>query len=110
MKHRGRHRRRRRGRVLRAFLSGTALALTAAATMISASQATVTDDGPGALKPLTATADTAKLRLTENLVPQASLNRLAAGMGRPVGVSAVLEGADRTMRDAIDCSPAERRA
>jgi hypothetical protein len=110
MKHRGRHRRRRRGRALRAFLSGTALALTAAATMISVSQATVTDDGPGALKPLTATADTGKLRLTENLVPQASLDRLAAGMGRPVGVGAVLAGADRTLRDAIDCSPAERRA
>ncbi|MEU9268158.1 hypothetical protein AB0E04_22275 [Streptomyces sp. NPDC048251] len=110
MKQRGRHRRRRRGRALRAFLSGTALALTAAATMISASQATVTDDGPGDLKPLTTSAETGKLRLTENRVPQASLDRLAAGMGRPVGVGAVLDGADRTLRDAIDCSATERRA
>ncbi|WP_329221982.1 hypothetical protein OG352_33020 [Streptomyces sp. NBC_01485] len=110
MTYRGRHRRRRRGRAVRAFLSGTALALTAAATMISASQATVTDDGPGGLKPLTAVAETGKLRLTENLVPQASLDRLAAGMGRPVGVGAVLEDSDRILRDAIDCSPAERGA
>ncbi|MET7651021.1 hypothetical protein [Streptomyces sp. NPDC005486] len=110
MKQRGRHRRRRRGRALRAFLSGTAVALTAAATMISASQATVTDHGPGDLKPLTASADTGELRLTENRVPQASLDRLAAGMGRPVGVGAVLAGADRSLRDAIDCTPAERRA
>ncbi|MDX3311392.1 hypothetical protein P1S61_20445 [Streptomyces sp. ME08-AFT2] len=110
MRQRGRHRRRRRGRALRAFLSGTALALTAAATVISASQATVTHDGPGDLKPLTAASEVAGLRLTENMVPQASLDRLAAGMGRPVGVSAVLDGADRTLRDAIDCSPAERRA
>ncbi|MCX4765746.1 hypothetical protein OG562_33170 [Streptomyces sp. NBC_01275] len=109
MRHRGRHRRRRRGRALRAFLSGTALALTAAATMISVSQATV-PDAPGGLKPLTAAAETGKLRLTENLVPQASLDRLSAEMGRPVGVGAVLEGADRTLRDAIDCSSAERRA
>ncbi len=49
MKHRGRHRRRRRGRAVRATLAGTALALTAAATLISASQATVADT-PGALK------------------------------------------------------------
>ncbi|MFF8972914.1 hypothetical protein [Streptomyces sp. NPDC014995] len=109
MKHRGRHRRRRRGRALRAFLTGTALALTAAATMISASQATVTD-GPGALKPLTASADTDALRLTESLVPRASLDRLAAEMGPPVGVGAVLGGADRTLRDAVDCTDAERRA
>lgn len=52
MKHRGRHRRRRRGAAVRAFLAGTALALTAAATLISASQATVAEN-PGALKPLT---------------------------------------------------------
>ncbi|MFH8801417.1 hypothetical protein ACH4F6_17740 [Streptomyces sp. NPDC017936] len=109
MRHRGRHRRRRRGRALRAFLTGTALALTAAATMISASQATVTD-GPGALKPLTASADTDALRLTEHPVPQSSLDRLAAEMGPPVGVGAVLGDADRTLRDAVDCTGAERRA
>ena len=110
MRHRGRHRRRRRGRALRGFLTGTALALTAAATMISASQATVTDDGPGGLKPLTTSAETVPLGLTEELVPQASLDRLAAGMGRPVGVGTVLAGADRTLRDAIDCSADERKA
>ncbi|MEU5276248.1 hypothetical protein AB0G87_07540 [Streptomyces asoensis] len=110
MKQRGRHRRRRRGRALRAFLSATALALTAAATMISVSQAKVPDRGPGDLEPLTASADTAPLRLTEHRIPQTTLDRLAAGMGRPVGVGAVLDGADRSLRDAVDCSPAERRA
>ncbi|MFB7330380.1 hypothetical protein ACFC00_01865 [Streptomyces adustus] len=109
MKQRGRHRRRRRGRALRAFLSGAALALTAAATMISASQATVADD-PGALKPLTSTAETARLRLTENLVPPGDLGRLAGGMGRPVGVTDVLAGADHTLRGAADCSSDEKQA
>ncbi|MFD7875014.1 hypothetical protein ACFV5G_13055 [Streptomyces sp. NPDC059766] len=109
MKQRGRHRRRRRGRALRAFLSGAALALTAAATMISASQATVADD-PGALKPLTSTAETARLRLTENLVPSADLRRLAGGMGQPVGVTAVLAGADHTLRGAADCTSDEKQA
>ncbi|MFI9545556.1 hypothetical protein ACIHAR_16765 [Streptomyces sp. NPDC052016] len=109
MKHRGRHRRRRRGRAVRAFLTGTALALTAAATMISASQATVTD-GPGAVKPLTASADREALRLSEHLVPQAALDRLAAEMGPPVGVGAVLAGADRTLRDGAHCTDEERWA
>ncbi|MFF4659583.1 hypothetical protein [Streptomyces sp. NPDC001381] len=108
MRHRGRHRRRRRGRAVRAFLAGTALALTAAATMISASQATVTDDGPGALKPLAVSAAAQGTVLTEDRVPQADLDRLAAGMGRPVGVGAVLAGADRTLRNSGDCSAAER--
>ncbi|MER5750518.1 hypothetical protein [Streptomyces sp. NPDC002088] len=109
MKQRGRHRRRRRGQALRAFLAGTALALTAAATMISASQATVAGD-PGALKPLTSSAETARLRLTENLLPQGDLDRLAGEMGRPVGVTAVLAGADHTLRTAADCTSAEKRA
>jgi hypothetical protein len=109
MKHRGRHRRRRRGRAVRAFLAGTALALTAAATMISASQATVTDD-PGALKPLTASAGTDPLRLMEHRVPQRSLDRLASAMGRPVGVGAVLSDADHTLRDAAGCTGEEREA
>ncbi|MBO7938459.1 MULTISPECIES: hypothetical protein [Streptomyces] len=110
MRHRGRHRRRRRGRALRGFLTGTALALTAAATLISASQATVTDDGPGGLKPLTSAAETVPLGLTEELVPQASLDRLAGAMGRPVGVGAVLAGADHTLRDGVDCTSDERAA
>lgn len=109
MKQRGRHRRRRRGQAARAFLAGTALALTAAATMISASQATVADD-PGALKPLTSSVETARLRLTENLVPPADLDRLAGEMGRPVGVGAVLAGADHTLRGTADCTSAEKRA
>ncbi|MEU6347813.1 hypothetical protein ABZ896_00590 [Streptomyces sp. NPDC047072] len=109
MKHRGRHRRQKRGRAVRAFLAGTALALTAAATMISASQATVTVN-PGALKPLTSAADTAPLRLKEELVPQRTLDRLSAAMGRPTGVSSVLDSAERDLRDAIDCTPGERRA
>ncbi|MFI6015839.1 hypothetical protein ACIBAG_44965 [Streptomyces sp. NPDC051243] len=109
MKHRGRHRRRKQGRAVRAFLAGTALALTAAATMISASQATV-GDNPGALEPLTRDADTRALRLQERLVPQATLDELASGMGKPVGVSAVLESADRSLRAASGCTAAERTA
>ncbi len=109
MKHRGRHRRRKRGQALRAFLAGTALALTAAATMISASQATVAAN-PGELKPLDSAAETAPLRLKESLVPERTLDRLSAAMGRPVGVSAVLASADRSLRDAIDCTAGERRA
>ncbi|MEU1256484.1 hypothetical protein ACWHLZ_04840 [Streptomyces chartreusis] len=109
MKNRGRHRRRKQGRALRAFLAGTALALTAAATMISASQATV-GDNPGALTPLTRAADTGALRLQERLVPQATLDELSSGMGKPVGVGAVLETADRSLREANGCTPNERTA
>ncbi|MFI9379161.1 hypothetical protein [Streptomyces parvulus] len=109
MKHRGRHRRRRRGRALRAALTGAALALTGAATLISASQATVADD-PGSLKPLTSAADTDALRLTEHRVPAPWLDRLSGAMGEPVGVDAVLDSADRTLRDAADCTAGEREA
>ncbi|MFJ3231994.1 hypothetical protein [Streptomyces sp. NPDC086787] len=109
MQHRGRHRRRKRGRAVRAFLAGTALALTAAATMISASQATVAEN-PGALKPLTSPAETAGLRLQEDRTPPRMLDRLAEAMGRPVGVSAVLDGADRTLVEAADCTRTERKS
>lgn len=109
MKHRGRHRRRKQGRAVRAFLAGTALALTAAATMISASQATV-GDNPGALEPLTRAADTRALRLQEQPVSQATLDELAAGMGKPVGVRAVLETADRSLRRADGCTATQRSA
>ncbi|MBU5946244.1 hypothetical protein [Streptomyces sp. PAM3C] len=109
MKHRGRHRRRRRGRALRATLAGTALALTAAATMISTSQATDADD-PGALKPLTTAADTAPLRLTEHAVPGSELDRLTASMGPAVGVGAVLADPDGALEDADDCGDDDRRA
>ncbi|GAA2574838.1 hypothetical protein GCM10010304_13770 [Streptomyces roseoviolaceus] len=107
MKHRGRHRRRRRGRAVRATLAGTALALTAAATVISASQATVTD-APGTLKPLSASAGAGRLPLTEHRVPGRWFDRLSSAMGRPVGVGTVLESADRPLRDAADCSTAEK--
>ncbi|MGW8630758.1 hypothetical protein [Streptomyces sp. NPDC055793] len=109
MKHRGRHRRRRRGRALRAALTGAALALTGAATLISASQATVADD-PGTLKPLTSAAETDALRLTEHRVPGPWLDRLSDAMGEPVGVDAVLESADRTLRDAADCTAGEKES
>lgn len=105
MKQRGRHRRRKRGQALRAFLAGTALALTAAATMISASQATVAAN-PGPLKPLSSAADTDPMRLKESRVPQSTLDRLSSAMGRPAGVSAVLDSADRSLGDAIDCTAA----
>ncbi|MET8579800.1 hypothetical protein ABZX39_02775 [Streptomyces collinus] len=107
MKQRGRHRRRRRGAALRAVLAGAALALTATATLISASQATVAAN-PGALRPLTSRADTAPLRLREHLVPARTLNRLAASMGRPVGVDAVLHSADRSLREGAGCGSEDR--
>ncbi|MFJ8544801.1 hypothetical protein ACIRFH_22775 [Streptomyces sp. NPDC093586] len=106
MKQRGRHRRRSRSRALRAALTGAALALTGAATMISASQATVAGD-PGALKPLAATD---ALRLTEHRVPEPWLDRLSAAMGGPVGADTVLGSADHTLRDAADCTAGEREA
>ncbi len=109
MRQRGRHRRRSRGRALRAALTGAALALTGAATLISASQATVADD-PGALKPLTSAAETGALRLTEHRVPGAWLERLSASMGEPAGVDAVLGSADHTLRDGADCTAGEREA
>lgn len=109
MRQRGRHRRRRRGQALRALLAGAALALTAAATMISASQATVAED-PGALKPLTSSAATAELRLHERLVPSHALDRLARAMGRPVGVGAVLKSADRTLRTGAGCTTADHES
>ncbi|WP_329344012.1 hypothetical protein OG866_09635 [Streptomyces sp. NBC_00663] len=109
MMQRGRHRRRKRGKALRAFLAGTALALTAAATMISASQATVAAD-PGALKPLATAAETDALRLHEQLEPRSTLDTLAAAMGKPEGVSAVLADADHSLRGSADCTAAERRA
>ena len=109
MSARGRHRRRKRGRALRAVLTGAALGLTAAATMISASQATVGSD-PGALKPLTSASDLSALQLREHLEPQQSLDRLSSAMGRPVGVDAVLKSADHTLRDAADCTTDEKSA
>ncbi|MEU6534506.1 hypothetical protein [Streptomyces sp. NPDC047000] len=108
MTQRGRHRRRRRGRALRAFLAGTALALTAAATMISASQATVASD-PGALRPLTSPAALDRLRLQEHPEPQAVLDRLASAMGRPVDVGTVLRSADRSLRSEDSCTGSEKQ-
>jgi hypothetical protein len=90
-------------------LTGAALGLTAAATLISASQATVGSD-PGALKPLTSASDLGALRLRESLEPQQSLDRLASAMGRPVGVDAVLKSADHTLRDSADCTTDEKAA
>ncbi|QDO01522.1 hypothetical protein FNV65_39530 [Streptomyces sp. S1A1-8] len=109
MKHRGRHRRRRRGQALRATLAGTALALTAAATLISTSQATGSNS-PGALTPLTSVAETSRLQLHENLVAGDTLSTLSRNMGGNVGVSGVLASADHTMRGEADCSGTERAA
>ncbi|MET7680723.1 hypothetical protein [Streptomyces sp. NPDC005423] len=109
MRNRGRHRRQRRGRAVRAVLTGAALALTAAATVISASQATVVS-GPGGLRPLTSAADLGRLRLQERAEPSGTLDRLASAMGRPVGVDTVLRSADRTLRSGADCSATEREA
>ncbi|MGW1540777.1 hypothetical protein ACWCPM_11135 [Streptomyces sp. NPDC002309] len=105
MKQRGRHRRRKRGQALRAFLTGTALALTGAATLISTSQATSGND-PGALKPITSADSLADLRLSE----QPLAHPVPDGPARPVGVAAVLADADRGLRGAADCAGADRSA
>ncbi|MFC3574627.1 hypothetical protein ACFOZ0_15365 [Streptomyces yaanensis] len=109
MKHRGRHRRRRRGRALRATLAGTALALTAAATLISTSQA-AGGNNPGSLAPVTAAAETAKFRLHDDLTERGTLDTLTRAMGGNVGVHDVLASADRTMRDHSECDAAETAA
>jgi hypothetical protein len=109
MKQRGRHRRRRRGQALRATLAGTALALTAAATLISASQATGSGS-PGGLTPLRSASAAGALRLHENLVPRDTLDTLTKDMGGNVGVDGVLESADHAMRNTSDCATAERAA
>ncbi|CAL9410122.1 hypothetical protein SUDANB105_01633 [Streptomyces sp. enrichment culture] len=101
MKQRGRHRRRKRGQALRATLAGTALALTAAATMISASQA---EDGarPGPLKPLTSAVALQELRLDEETYP--------ATPGPALRVADVLADADHALRPAADCPASDRSA
>ncbi|MFJ9540964.1 hypothetical protein ACIRPX_27340 [Streptomyces sp. NPDC101225] len=110
MTQRGRHRRQKRGRALRALLAGTALALTAAATMISASQATVSDR-TAALKALPSSGRaSAGLRLQEHAVPRSTLDRLASAMGRPVGVTTVLDDADHSLLDTAGCPPGARAA
>ncbi|GAA2247381.1 hypothetical protein GCM10010145_13140 [Streptomyces ruber] len=109
MQHRGRHRRRRRGRALRAGLAGTALALTAAATLISTSQA-AGDDTPGALTPLTSAAEMDRFQLHESLARETTLDSLTDAMGGPAGVHEVLRSADRPMRNEEDCSDTERAA
>lgn len=109
MQHRGRHRRRRRGRALRAALAGAALALTAAATLISASQA-VSGDDPGGLTRVTARADTARFRLHEELTARGTLDTLSRAMGGNTGVHGVLASADRSMRNRSGCDAAETDA
>ncbi|MFJ7899786.1 hypothetical protein ACIQ6V_04605 [Streptomyces sp. NPDC096198] len=109
MKHRGRHRRRRRGRALRATLAGTAVALTAAATLISTSQA-AGGDNPGGLTRVTAAAGTAGLRLHEDLADRPAVDSLTRAMGGGVDVHEVLQSADHPMRDRSDCDAAETAA
>ena len=109
MKQRGRHRRRRRGRALRAALAGTALGLTAAATVISTSQAAGGDD-PGSLTPITAAHQMAKFRLHENLTDRGTLDTLTRSLGGSVGVHDVLASADHTLRDRSACDATETAA
>ncbi|WP_216590646.1 hypothetical protein [Streptomyces brasiliscabiei] len=107
MKHRGRHRRRRRGRALRASLAGTALALTAAATLISTSQA-AGGRTPGALTQLTSAGELRPLQLRETLTDRTALGALADATGGPVGVDEVLGSANHAMRGEGDCFDSER--
>jgi hypothetical protein len=109
MKQRGRHRRRRRGQALRATLAGTALALTAAATLISTSQATGANS-PGGLTALRAGSASQQLRLHENLTSRDALDTLSGNMGGNVGVDGVLRDADHSMRNTADCTTDERAA
>ncbi|NEC90005.1 hypothetical protein [Streptomyces sp. SID12501] len=109
MTYRGRHRRQRRGRALRGVLAGTALALTAAATIVSASQA-VSSDNPGPLRSITSAAELKDFQLKEHLASKRSLDRLATSMGGTVGVSSVLEHTNRTLRGAAECAPTETEA
>jgi hypothetical protein len=109
MTYRGRHRRRTKGRVLRAALSGTALALTAAATIISTSQAAGSDN-PGPLTSITSSSEVNKLQLHENLVSGTTLDTLQSGMGGNVGVGAVLDSANHPMRNKADCDTTESAA
>ncbi|WP_329269470.1 hypothetical protein [Streptomyces sp. NBC_01451] len=109
MTYRGRHRRQRRGRALRGVLAGTALALTAAATIVSASQA-VSSDNPGPLRSITSAAELTDFQLKEHLASKSSLDRLATSMGGTVGVSTVLEHTNRTLRGAAECAPTETGA
>ncbi|MEV6192384.1 hypothetical protein AB0M19_08250 [Streptomyces sp. NPDC051920] len=108
MKQRGRHRRRRRGQALRATLAGTALALTAAATLISTSQATGANS-PGGLTALR-TGSATQLSLHENLTSRESLDTLSGNMGGNVGIDGVLRDADHAMRNTADCTAGERAA
>ncbi|MGW0965657.1 hypothetical protein [Streptomyces sp. NPDC002516] len=108
MKQRGRHRRRRRGQALRATLAGTALALTAAATLISTSQATGANS-PGSLTALRV-GSSSQLRLHENLTSRDALDTLSGNMGGNVGVDGVLGDTDHAMRNTADCTADERAA
>ncbi|UUU25674.1 hypothetical protein [Streptomyces sp. DSM 40750] len=107
MKQRGRHRRRRRGRALRASLAGTALALTAAATLISTSQA-AGGETPGALSSIGSAGELRRLQLRETLTDETGLRVLADEMGGGVGVEEVLESANHVMRDEGDCFDSEK--
>ncbi|MDX2931216.1 hypothetical protein [Streptomyces ipomoeae] len=107
MKHRGRHRRRRRGRALRASLAGTALALTAAATLISTSQA-AGGETPGALSSITSARELRSLQLRETLTDPTALHTLTNEMGGGVGVDEVLQSANHAMRNEGDCFVTEK--
>ncbi|MGW3665363.1 hypothetical protein [Streptomyces sp. NPDC005141] len=109
MKQRGRHRRRRRGQALRATLAGTALALTAAATLISTSQATGSNN-PGGLTALRSSSAAQQLRVHENLTSRDTLDTLSGNMGGNVGVDGVLGDTDHSMRNTADCTTGERAA
>jgi hypothetical protein len=109
MKHRGRHRRRRRGRALRASLAGTALALTAAATLISTSQAAGSGT-PGALSSIGSSSQLREFQLRESLVDETALDALTSEMGGGVGVDEVLGSANHTMRAEADCHDTEKAA
>ncbi|KPI18442.1 hypothetical protein OK074_1641 [Actinobacteria bacterium OK074] len=109
MTYRGRHRRRKRGRALRATLTGAALALTAAATLISTSQA-ANSANPGPLSQLTSADELGRFQLHETLASSATLDTLTDRMGGAVNVHTVLQSANHAMRDQADCSDSETAA
>jgi hypothetical protein len=93
--------------VLRASLAGTALALTAAATLISTSQA-AGGRTPGALSSITSAGELRRLQLRETLTDTTELHTLADELGGVVGVDEVLRSANHAMRGEGDCFATEK--
>ncbi|MEV3854812.1 hypothetical protein AB0J38_10845 [Streptomyces sp. NPDC050095] len=94
-------------RIRTALIAGAALLATG---LSSAPAQAAAGDNPGALTPLTSSAELAKLQLQEHRVPETSLDNLAAQMGTSVGVDTVLKSANHPMRNRAACASTESAA